>query len=178
MLSSSSDTIVTATTRGSVWVTRIPSRASEEDVLHEGVEESGILSETAMCINSEEFGEEGHHSLNNQPLSEPAPRSGSQSPLTVQSYVGTQSIAESASQGPSVLSTAAVAPSSRSFGTRRVNAAAANVNTEVTMGHQVGGSRSMANRVVSFTHTAGFQENIPDQRSNMAARNQPSQEND
>merc|ERR1712161_35902 len=61
---------------------------------------------------------------------------------------------------------------------RRVNAAAANVNTEVTMGHQVGGSRSMANRVVSFTHTAGFQENIPDQRSNMAARNQPSQEND
>jgi hypothetical protein len=49
-------------------------------------------------------------------------------------------VGESASFGPSILSTAAVAPS-RSFGTRRANAAAANAQEQ----------RAMAERVVSFT---------------------------
>ena len=47
------------------------------------------------------------------------------------------------SLGTSILSTAAVAPS-RSFGSRRANAAAALANAQE-------GNRSMANRVVSFT---------------------------
>jgi len=152
--STMASTVVTSTTRGgeSVRITRIPSRASEEDVLCEGAvvaEETGILREGNMRSNSEEFdmsvtGEGDRH---NQPSEPRAPRSRSQSPLTVQSYAtGAQSVA-SASLGPSIISTAAVAPP-RSFGTRRANAAAAIANAEVMM---VAGSRSMANRVVSFT---------------------------
>lgn len=149
-------TVVTATTRGgeSVGITRISSRTSEDDVLRECVAEeedtpAGILSAAGtrnIRSNSEE-------------LSDRAPRSRSQSPLTVQSEAMTanQSVA-SASLGPSILSTAAVA-SSRSFGTRRANAAAALAqNTDAT------GSRSMANRVVSFTTNdlaAGAQSTPP-----------------
>jgi len=74
---------------------------------------------------------------------EEQPRSRDQSPLTVQSAATEtlQSVA-SASLGPSILSTAAVAPA-RSFGTRRANAAIAAANAQE--------GRSLANRVVSFT---------------------------
>ena len=117
---------VTLTTRGgesTVGVTRVSSRASEEDVLR-----------NHMRTHSEEF------DISTADGAE-RPRSRSQSPLTVQSAAtGTQSVGESASFGPSILSTAAVAPS-RSFGTRRANAAAANAQEQ----------RAMAERVVSFT---------------------------
>lgn len=104
-------------------VTRVSSRASEEDVLR-----------NHMRTHSEEF------DISTADGAE-RPRSRSQSPLTVQSAAtGTQSVGESASFGPSILSTAAVAPS-RSFGTRRANAAAANAQEQ----------RAMAERVVSFT---------------------------
>eukprot|EP00574_Skeletonema_japonicum_P005970 CAMPEP_0201716524 /NCGR_PEP_ID=MMETSP0593-20130828/2467_1 /ASSEMBLY_ACC=CAM_ASM_000672 /TAXON_ID=267983 /ORGANISM="Skeletonema japonicum, Strain CCMP2506" /LENGTH=926 /DNA_ID=CAMNT_0048206335 /DNA_START=33 /DNA_END=2813 /DNA_ORIENTATION=- len=117
-------TVVTATTRGdtSVGIARIPSRASasEEDALVEDI---------------------GDQNVN---ISDDRPRSRDQSPLTVQSAATEtlQSVA-SASLGPSILSTAAVAPA-RSFGTRRANAAIAAANAE-------GSTRSLANRVVSFT---------------------------
>lgn len=128
-------TVVTSTTRGneSLGITQVHSRASDEDVLP-----GGVVEEAGMLLNSEEFNISAE--VVGQPESQP--RSRSQSPLTVQSAAtGFLSIA-SASLGPSILSTAAVA-SSRSFGTRRANAAAAIANAEV--------GRSMANRVVSFT---------------------------
>jgi hypothetical protein len=125
-------TVVTSTTRGNESVGLNPARTSEEDVLPGSVEEVGML------LNSEEFNISAD--LDDQP--EHQPRSRSQSPLTVQSVAtGFLSVA-SASLGPSILSTSAVAPS-RSFGTRRANAAAAIANAEV--------GRFMANRVVSFT---------------------------
>lgn len=150
-------TVVTSATRGneSVGITRIPSRASEEDVLREDVEEdTGIPRSRNMRSNSEEF--DMPAGVGRRP--ERPPRSRSQSPLTVQSAItGPHSVA-SASLGPTILSTSAVA-SSRSFGTRRAYAAAALSNSE--------GSRSMANRVVSFT-TNGLS----------AAQLAPQQEND
>lgn len=148
-------TVLTATTRGeSIGVTRISSR--------EDAEETGVLRSSAMRSNSDDMSEE--RSQINQAR---APRSRSHSPLTVQSAAtGNQSVA-SASLGPSILSTAAVAPS-RSFGTRRANAAASIANAEVS-GHQ-GGSRSMADRVVSFTSTSD-QQLAGDQQH-------PQQEND
>ncbi len=132
-------TVVTATTRGdtSVGIARIPSRASasEEDALAENIEDQ------------------------NGNISDDRPRSRDQSPLTVQSAATAtetlQSLA-SASLGPSILSTAAVAPA-RSFGTRRANAAVAAANTE-------GSARSLANRVVSFTtHDLVAERSIPAQ---------------
>lgn len=132
-------TVVTAITRGgeSVGVTR---RTSEDEVVR------GQRAESVAEEEEELRGAQGSH-LRPQHSEEFEERSRSQSPLTVQSdAIGTQSVA-SASLGPSILSTAAVAPS-RSFGTRRANAAAAAAiaNAEV-----MSGSRSMANRVVSFT---------------------------
>ena len=128
-------TVVTATTRGdtSVGIPRISSRASED----------------ALTENIDEQHEHGN-------LSDDRPRSRSQSPLTVQSAATEtlQSVA-SASLGPSVLSTAAVAPAR---GTRRANAAIAAANAE---------GRSLANRVVSFTTN-----------DLVAERTQPPQEND
>ena len=128
-------TVVTATTRGdtSVGIARIPSRASasEEDALGENIEEQ------------------------NGNMSDDRPRSRDQSPLTVQSAAETLQSVASASLGPSILSTAAVA-SARSFGTRRANAAAANAE-----------GRSLANRVVSFTTN-----------DLVAERSVPRQEND
>ena len=189
-------TVVTATTRGgeSVGITRISSRTSEENVLHEDVaaEGTGILHETSTRLNSEEYAlearAEGHHSHNNPPLRTSWSRS--QSPLTVQST--NHSITESASLGLSALSTAAVAPAC-SFGTRRAHAATANANADAAVGYPGGGSRPVAHRgrrgdsgragsVVSFTNTtdlnAAFPVNMPDQRSNLAARHHPSQEQD
>lgn len=126
-------TVVTSTTRGneSIGVIHISSQLSDENIPHDEVVE---VSGAALRSHSEE-------SIESASRSEMArPRSRSQSPLTVQSAnTGTQSLA-SASLGPSILSTAAVAPS-RSFGTRRAHAAVANAE----------GTRSMANRVVSFT---------------------------
>mmetsp|Transcript_20192 Transcript_20192/g.33231 ORF Transcript_20192/g.33231 Transcript_20192/m.33231 type:complete len:1159 (-) Transcript_20192:151-3627(-) len=123
-------TVVTAATRGdtSVGIARIPSRASASE-------------EDALGVNIEE---------QNGNMSDDRPRSRDQSPLTVHSAATEtlQSVA-SASLGPSILSTAAVA-SARSFGTRRANAA----NAE---------GRSLANRVVSFV---------------AAERSVPPQEND
>lgn len=123
-------TVVTSTTRGneSVGITRISSRASEEAIIREDIVEVGIIrSHRSLRSNSDDM-------LDRQP------RSRSQSPLTVQSAAtGTSG---PPSVGPSILSTSAVA-SSRSFGTRRANAAAAIANLE--------GNRFMADRVVSFT---------------------------
>lgn len=144
-------TVVTSTTRGneSVGITRIASRASEEDVIREGVveETTGVLrSRGSMRSNSDEF---------NISAEERQPRSRSQSPLTVQSTAtGDMTASLGPSLGPSILSTTAVA-SSRAFGTRRANAAAAIANSETSRA-----SSSMANRVVSFTTndlTAGVQ---------------------
>ncbi|KAL3823604.1 hypothetical protein ACHAXA_005585 [Cyclostephanos tholiformis] len=127
-------TVVTSTTRGNESIVLNPSRTSEEDALPESV-----VEEAGMLLNSEEFNRSAD--VRDDPP-EHQPRSRSQSPLTVQSVAtGFLSVA-SASLGPSILSTAAVA-SSRSFGTRRANAAAAIANAEV--------GRFMANRVVSFT---------------------------
>lgn len=125
-------TVVTSTTRGneSIGITHISSQLSDENIPNDevAVEESGgdvLRSQSEESIES---------------ASRSRPRSRSQSPLTVLSAnTGIQSLA-SASLGPSILSTAAVA-SSRSFGTRRAHAAVANAE----------GIRSMANRVVSFT---------------------------
>ena len=144
-------TVVTSTTRGneSVGITRIASRASEEDVIREGVveETTGVLrSRGSMRSNSDEF--------NISAESERQPRSRSHSPLTVQSAAtGDMTASLGPSLGPSILSTSAVA-SSLAFGTRRANAAAANANSETSR------SGSMADRVVSFTSndlTAGVQ---------------------
>lgn len=130
-------TVVTSATRGNestVGITQILSRTSEEDILREQTRDS-------LRSNSEDF-------LGHPPGHGGRPRSRSQSPLTVQSAAtGTQSVGENASLGPSILSTAAVAPS-RSFGTRRANAAAAIADAADAE------SRPMANRVVSFTYDA------------------------
>ncbi|KAL7538092.1 hypothetical protein ACHAXR_008981 [Thalassiosira sp. AJA248-18] len=143
-------TVVTSTTRGgeSVGITRIPSRASEEDALQEGAEgedtNAGNLRATARS-NSMSSDERVSHQPGEQHR---APRSRSQSPLSAASASVNQSVASASlgpSIGPSVLSTAAVA-SYRSFGTRRLNAAAA-----IAANADAGSSRSMANRVVSFT---------------------------
>lgn len=145
-------TVVTSTTRGneSVGITRIASRASEEDVIREGVveETTGVLrSRGSMRSNSDEF--------NISAEADVQTRSRSQSPLTVQSTAtGDMTASLGPSLGPSILSTTAVA-SSRAFGTRRANAAAAIANSETSRV-----SSSMANRVVSFTTndlTAGVQ---------------------
>lgn len=150
-------TTVTGTTRGeSVGITRISSRTSDDDVLRRSVAEeedttTGILRAAArnMRSNSDDFDmsaeERGHQQSERR-----ASRSRSHSPLTVQSEANmtAQSLASASlgpSLGPSILSTAAVA-SSRSFGTRRANAAAA-----IAANVDVAGSRSMADRVVSFT---------------------------
>lgn len=147
-------TVVTSTTRGneSVGITRIASRASEEDVIREGVveETTGVLrSRGSMRSNSDEFNISAESEQAGQP------RSRSQSPLTVQSTAtGDMTASLGPSLGPSILSTTAVA-SSRAFGTRRANAAAAIANSETSRA-----SSSMANRVVSFTTndlTAGVQ---------------------
>jgi hypothetical protein len=144
-------TVVTSTTRGNESIGLNPSRASEGDVLP-----GSVVEEAGMLLNSEEFNISAD--LDDPP--EHQPRSRSQSPLTVQSAAtGFFSVA-SASLGPSILSTAAVA-SSRSFGTRRANAAAAIANAEV--------GRFMANRVVSFT------TNVLDMGAQSAP---PMQEND
>lgn len=111
------------------------------------VEEVGAIgSHRNMRSNSDEFDLTANTGEGDRPEEEEERHcSRSQSPLTVQSAAdGTQSVA-SASLGPSILSTAAVA-SSRMFGTHRAKAAAAIANAEVSQG-----SRSMANRVVSFT---------------------------
>ena len=144
-------TVVTSTTRGneSIGITQIISRASEEDTIPEG-----IVEQASMLLNSDDLSAEVVDQSDRQP------RSRSQSPLTVQSAAtGFLSVA-SASLGPSILTTSAVAPS-RSFGTRRANAAAAIANAEV--------GRSMANRVVSFTTNDMFVG---------APSPQPMQEND
>lgn len=124
-------TVVTSTTRGneSIGITHISSQGSDENVPYEEVvEESGVLRSL-----SEESAESARRS-------ELQWRSRSQSPLTVQSANTLPQSLASTSFAPSILSTAAVA-SSRSFGTRRAHAAVANAE----------GTRSMANRVVSFT---------------------------
>ena len=154
----------TFTTRGneSVGITRIPSRiTSETDIIREDTvveDQAGILrSHRSMRSNSDEFNisAEGTTDHNRQP------RSRSQSPLTVQSdALGTSVASLQPSVGPSILSTAAVA-SSRAFGTRRINAAAAVASAEPT----TGGRSNMADRVVSFTtndlNAGGIQEASP-----------------
>jgi len=160
-------TVVTSTTRGgeSLAGGNVSRRALEDEVPREqGTDAIAVGEETDVLAglvpahdshlrstSAEEFdmsiAEEGGAGGHTPSELHRPPRSRSQSPLTVQSAAtGTLSVA-SASLGPSILSTAAVAPS-RSFGTRRANAAAAIANAEVLSG----GSRSMANRVVSFTN--------------------------
>jgi hypothetical protein len=87
-----------------------------------------------------------------------APRSRSQSPLTVQESVAVESVADS-SVAPSFVSTAAVAPS-RAFSSRRamaaaqIQAAAANDNSNSISGLTSTAATSSASRprVVSFVH--------------------------
>eukprot|EP00956_Cyclotella_meneghiniana_P035573 scaffold116131_cov76-Cyclotella_meneghiniana.AAC.2 len=142
-------TVVTATTRGEsvgLGITRMSSRASEEDIGN--TNDRGTTTTTPSRpadrsrnrLHSDEMididGTQQDHA-----------RSRSQSPLTVQSgagteTIGTQSVA-SVSVVPSILSTAAVA-SSRNFGTRRANAALAAIERNAE-------GRPLANRVVSFT---------------------------
>jgi hypothetical protein len=154
-------TVVTSTTRGeSVGLMRSSSRASEEDMMP--LEEDNEVDGNAAVLrarNSDDMLD-----ISTDGVQQDRPRSRSQSPLTVQSAatetLGTQSIA-SASLGPSILSTAAVA-SSRSFGTRRANAAIAALerNNE---------GRPLANRVVSFTTNDMREELAPTQEQDGGA---------
>jgi hypothetical protein len=146
-------TVVTATTRGEsvgVGITRMSSRTSEDDMEH--------AQETNVAVGEAAVGSQHRpvdrsmqrfHSddmIDIDGTQQDHARSRSQSPLTVQSAatetIGTQSVA-SVSVVPSILSTAAVA-SSRSFGTRRANAAMAALERNAE-------GRPLANRVVSFT---------------------------
>ena len=109
-----------------------------------------------------------------------APRSRSQSPLTVQSAatgatsVGPQSAASFGTVGTSIISTAAVAPA-RSFRARR-DAAARMANAAALSGD---GGRQITNRVVSFTSNevlalppeiseAGDSITMPDELDNLS----------
>lgn len=154
-------TVVTATTRGEsvgVGITRMSSRASDDDIqentdaIHNNVATDTQIRSGGRSIdrfNSDDMididGTQQDHA-----------RSRSQSPLTVQSAaaetIGTQSVA-SVSVVPSILSTAAVA-SSRSFGTRRANAALAALERNAE-------GRPLANRVVSFTTNDMEEQSVP-----------------
>ena len=152
-------TAVTATTRGeSIGITKISSRASDEDIGN--VQETNDGGARAVAAGRQRSNDRSIHRLHSGDMIDidgtQQARSRSQSPLTVQSVatetIGTQSVA-SVSVVPSILSTAAVA-SSRSFGTRRANAAMAALerNTE---------GRPLANRVVSFTTNDMEEQSAP-----------------
>lgn len=144
-------TVVTATTRGEsvgVGIMRLSSRASDEDMDNTRVQRRSVdRSRTHSDDTSAVDDTQQDHT-----------RSRSQSPLTVQSAatetIGTQSVA-SVSVVPSILSTAAVA-SSRSFGTRRANAAMAALERSAE-------GRPLANRVVSFTTNDMEEQSAPPQ---------------
>lgn len=119
-------TVITSTTRGeSVGITRINSRAFDEGLLTEEAERESVarstLRSSSIDLSADGIGNEDEEI--------------SQATETL----GTTSVASaSLDPGPSILSTAAVAPS-RSFASRRANAAYSNANA------------GPANRVVSFT---------------------------
>jgi len=148
-------TIVTATTRGGDSLNPRSTSHLTHDAEDEG--ESGIVGDVVAPTLTSQRGQEDVVSmlgLSPPTVEERAPRSRSQSPLTVQSAatmsVG-QSVASASVGTTSIISTAAVAPA-RSFRARRDAAARMGNNTE---------GRSMANRVVSFTSNEVFSGSIP-----------------
>lgn len=163
-------TVVTSTTRGEsvgVGLMRMSSRASEDEMLPESHPELNEASSNAAASaqrssvnrsSRNRFGSDEIIDIDG--TQQDHARSRSQSPLTVQSAatetIGTQSVA-SVSVGPSILSTAAVA-SSRSFGTRRANAAMAAFERNAE-------GRPLANRVVSFTTNDTLEQSQPPQEN-------------
>jgi hypothetical protein len=135
------------------------SNDDESEDNNDGDDVSGVVESTTGNLNIN--GEEDNDSIlmGLSGLSPPVEshertsRSRSQSPLTVQSVatasVGPQSVA-SASVGTSILSTVAVAPA-RSFRARREAAA-----RSWGLGGDASSSRSLANRVVTFTNDESF----------------------
>lgn len=159
MASTMASTVITATTcdgESLIGVMRSSSRTSEVEEDDNGSTDIAENNSTSAPLSrDDEFNistaEVAHH-----PPDHHQPRSRSQRPLTVQSAVaaslgqdyslGPQSVA-SANFDQSILSTVAVAPS-RSFGTRRMNAAIAAANASNSNNSE---GRPLANRVVSFT---------------------------
>lgn len=153
----------TVVTRGEsigVGITRMSSRTSDED--NENAQESNNATDGAAAgIQRRSTGRpmsrfHSDETIDIDGTQQDHARSRSQSPLTVQSAatetLGTQSVA-SVSVVPSILSTAAVA-SSRSFGTRRANAAIAALERNAE-------GRPLANRVVSFTTNDMEEQSAP-----------------
>ena len=118
-------TVITSTTRAeSVGITRINSRASDEGILAEEAERESVARSSTLRSSSIDLSADGNEDEEISQATE---------------TLGTTSVASaSLDPGPSILSTAAVAPS-RSFASRRANAAYSNANA------------GPANRVVSFT---------------------------